>query len=86
MAKKSCEQFEIRDGKTVKTFSYVAVMCEINGSEVKAIRIDGYERKMDVSSYLFNNMDGWRIKGIYKLYDEDFEPYERMRGNKNGEN
>lgn len=55
--------------KTIKLYSYVALLTEKDGSEVKAVRFDGYERKTDVMN---DCPDDWNIKGIYKLYDEDF--------------
>ena len=57
--------------KTVKTFSYVVLLCEKGGSEVKAVRLDGYTSKYDIkASEMFPD---WNIKGIWKLYDEDFD-------------
>ena len=58
------------DGRRhIKLYSYVALLTEKDGSEVKAIRFDGYQRATDVMN---DCPDGWNIKGVYKLCDEDF--------------
>ena len=59
------------DGRRMKKlYSYVALLTEKDGSEVKALRFDGYERKTDVMDEI---PEGWNLKAIHKLYDEDFE-------------
>ena len=59
------------DGRrTKKLYSYAVLLTEKDGSEVKAMRFDGYERKTDVMHEI---PDGWNLKAIQKLYDEDFE-------------
>ena len=60
---------------TVKTYSYVALLTEKGGSEVKAVRLDGYPSKNDRNLWedIKGNYPGWKIKGIWKLYDEDFD-------------
>ena len=61
--------------KTVVLHSYVAVLCEKNGSLVTAVRVDGQSNKEDVIRYLgLTYTESWNIKGIYRLYDEDFKP------------
>ena len=54
----------------IKTYSYVAVLTEKGGSEVKAIRFDGYERATDVMN---DCPPGWNIRAVYKLSEEDFK-------------
>ena len=59
------------DGRRAKKlYSYVVLLTKKDGSEVKAMRFDGYERKTDVMHEI---PDGWNLKAIQKLYDEDFE-------------
>lgn len=53
-----------------KLYSYVALLTEKDGSEVKAIRYDGYQRATDVMNDV---PDGWNIKAVHKLYEEDFK-------------
>ena len=74
--RRSCTQFMTgTSGKTTKTFSYVVLLCEKGGSEVKAVRLDGYTSKYDLNFQddLKGNYPDWNIKGIWKLYDEDFD-------------
>ena len=53
------------DGRrTKKLYSYVVLLTEKDGSEVKAMRFDGYERKTDVMHEI---PDGWNLKAIQKL-------------------
>ena len=60
--------------RTVKLHSYVVTLTEIGGDGVAAIRMDGYQSKVDLYPELKQLYAGrWRIKGIQKLYDEDFE-------------
>lgn len=61
--------------KTVVLHSYVAILCEKDGSLVTAVRVDGQSNKEDVIRYLGQTYtETWNIKGIYRLYDEDFKP------------
>ena len=59
--------------KSVKHYSYVALLTEIEGDQVLAIRYDGYTSKEDglVADIEYDH-PGWKIKGIWKLYDTDF--------------
>ena len=59
--------------KSVKHYSYVALLTEIEGDQVLAVRYDGYTSKEDglVADIEFD-YPGWKIKGIWKLYDTDF--------------
>ena len=60
------------DGRRMKKlYSYAVLLTEKDGSEVKAMRFDGYECKTDVMHEI---PDGWNLKSIHKLYDEDFKP------------
>lgn len=60
--------------RTVKLHSYVVTLTEIGGDGVAAIRMDGYQSKVDLYPELRKTYEGrWKIKGIQKLYDEDFE-------------
>ena len=61
-------------GRTIRKYSYVALLCEINGSAVMAVRYDYFERKEDVSKKVKEDYPGWKSKGVYKLYNEDFDP------------
>ena len=58
--------------KTIKTFSYVALLTQVNGDEVKAVRYDGYKSKYDLLDIVKNDHPGWNLKGVWKLYDDDF--------------
>ena len=60
-------------GPITKTYSYVVTLCEIGGSEVRAIRVDGAERKADVSALTKKMYPDWKVKTVNRLYDEDFE-------------
>lgn len=60
--------------KSVKHFSYVATLTEINGDQVKAVRYDGYTSKYDgLINEIESDWPGWKIKNILKLYDDDFK-------------
>ena len=70
--RRSCTQFMTgTSGKTTKTFSYVVLLSEKGGSEVKAVRLDGYSSKYDIKAQ--EMFPDWNVKGIWKLYDEDFD-------------
>lgn len=58
--------------KRVKLFSYVALLTKINGEEVEAVRYDGYERKTDVRKDAEKDYPDWKIKDVWRLYDDDF--------------
>ena len=59
-------------GKTIKKFSYVAVLCKKESDLVMAVRVDAYQNKADVWNYIDKSYPDWRIKAVHKLYDEDF--------------
>ena len=70
MPKRETMSYEINGRRTIKLYSYAVLLTEKGGSEVKAMRFDGYERKTDVYKDI---PDGWNLKSIHKLYDEDFD-------------
>ena len=59
-------------GKTIKLSSYVVILCEINGAEVKAVRMDYYRTKNEAKAYAAEQYPDWKIKAVYRLYDEDY--------------
>ena len=72
-----CEQIAVvtkENGcvKHVKMYSYVAVLCEPDGEQVCAVRVDAFERKEDAARYIKEKFPGWNLKGVWKLYDTDF--------------
>ncbi len=62
----------IREAGTTK-YDYVALLTERKGTEVMAVRMDSYKRGKDVLADLDKYYPEWRVKGIWRLYDEDFE-------------
>jgi hypothetical protein len=60
------------EGKLVKLNSYVVTLCEIDGDDVAAARMDYYQNKEEVHKAVREKFKGWKIKTINKLYDEDF--------------
>jgi hypothetical protein len=59
--------------KSVKHYSYVALLTEIEGDQVQAVRYDGYTSKeAGLIPEIEQDYPGWKIKGIWKLYDTDF--------------
>lgn len=60
-------------GRTVKLYSYIVVLCEKEGCEVKAVRYDWYERKQDVMTKATEDYPRWNLKGVYRLYEQDFD-------------
>ena len=76
--RRPCETVKLvqkADGRwrNTKHYSYVALLTEIEGDQVLAVRYDGYTSKEDglVADIEFD-YPGWKIKGIWKLYDTDF--------------
>lgn len=59
-------------GKMIKKYSYTAVLCEIEGDRVMAVRLDGCERKTDIHKAIDKEYPGWKVKAVHKLYDDDF--------------
>ena len=59
--------------RSVKHYSYVALLTEIEGDRVQAVRYDGYTSKYDgLTEEIKADYPGWNLKGIWKLYDTDF--------------
>lgn len=54
--------------------SYVALLTEKDGSEVKAVRFDemNLTKGPELSSYIEEQYPDWNIKGIWRLYEDDF--------------
>ena len=76
--RKPTEQFDITvtakgSTKKIKLNSYVITLTEQDGSEVKAIRADGFQNKEDVYAACLEQWPGWNIKTISKLYETDFD-------------
>ena len=59
-------------GRTIAIHSYVALLTEKDGCEVKAVRYDGYETKEAVHNDVVKEWPDWNIKGVWRLYDQDF--------------
>ena len=60
-------------GKTIRKHSYVVTLCEIDGDDVAAVRMDYFQNKEDVHKAVKEKFKGWKVKTINKLYDEDFQ-------------
>ena len=60
------------EGKLVKLNSYVVTLCEIDGDDVAAVRMDYFQNKEEVHKVVKEKFKGWKVKTINKLYDEDF--------------
>ena len=56
-----------------KVYSYAALICRKGGSDVSAVRCSGFVGKLDVLEAVKQEHPGWNVKGIYKLYEEDFQ-------------
>lgn len=54
--------------------SYVALLAEKDGSEVKAVRLDemGLTKGNALNDYIREHYPDWNIKGVWRLYDDDF--------------
>lgn len=53
--------------------SYVVLLTESGGSEVKAIRLDNMAiRKDEIVRKIYKEYPGWNIKGVWRLYEDDF--------------
>jgi len=80
--RRPCETVEVvqkENGnfRSVKHYSYVALLTEIEGDQVQAVRYDGYTSKEDgLIPEIESDYPGWKIKGIWKLYDSDFKEAE----------
>lgn len=74
----TCEQYQLiakENGtmKQIKTYSYVALLCKVGGDEVRAVRYDGYTSKYDLPKVVKAEYPEYKCKGMWKLYDLDFE-------------
>ena len=74
---KSTTQFHLKDKGngnliSIKTFSYVGILCRKGGDEVKAVRLDNFERMTDARKAFWEKFPDWNVKEVRKLYDEDF--------------
>ena len=58
--------------KTVRLHSYVAMLTRKDSHEVLAVRYDGFETKEQVHTVAAKEYEDWNIKGVWRLYDEDF--------------
>lgn len=59
--------------KSATTYSFVVTLCEIGGDEVKAVRYDGCKTWTDAFAAAADDMPGWKIKSVERLFDDDFE-------------
>lgn len=67
----------IKDNGTLGTrvyHSYVVLLTEKNGSNVKAVRIHTTEKKGTTAFYdhIKEWTENWNVKGIWRLYEDDF--------------
>jgi len=75
----TCEQFrtiQTPSGhyKTERCYSYVALLCEKGGKLTDGVRVDYCKNKAEAAEKVkFDYGEDWNIKGIWRLYDEDFE-------------
>jgi len=61
-------------GRTIKLYSYAALLTVPGpGHEVRAVRMDGYENKLNAMKEIWKQFPGAKIKTISKLYKSDFE-------------
>ena len=60
-------------GKSIRKYSYVVTLCEKDGHNVQAVRIEFYLNKIDVHKAVEKQYPDWNIKTINRLYDEDFD-------------
>lgn len=59
--------------RKVRTWSYVVVLTEIGGSNVKAVRLDDQTSMDEARKTAVSDNPGWRFKGIFTLSERDFE-------------
>ena len=76
--KKPTESYEISfkengNKKTLHLFSYAALLCRKDDQEVKAVRLDYFETRSDARKKVEKEWPGWKVKGIWRLHDEDFD-------------
>lgn len=56
-----------------KKNDYAVVLCRKGGTEVKAIRANGFGSKEDVYLSCIEQCPEWNVKWIHRLYPEDFK-------------
>lgn len=59
--------------RKVRTWSFVVVMCEVDGTAVKAIRLDNQTSIDEARKTAEQDNPNWRFKGIFTLSARDFE-------------
>lgn len=59
--------------RKIRTWSFVVVLTEIGGSNVKAVRLDDQISMDEARKTAETDNPGWRFKGIFTLSDRDFE-------------
>lgn len=59
--------------KRITVRSYVVVLTEVNGSRVKAVRLDKQTGIDAAKKTAESDSPGWRFKGLFPLTDRDFE-------------
>jgi len=64
--------------KRITHRSYVVVLCEIDGTKVKAVRLDKQTGIDQARQTAIQDNPGWRFKGLFPLTDRDFEKGERV--------
>ena len=62
----------IREAGTTK-YDYAALLTKRKGTEVIAVRMDSYKCGKDVLADLDKYYPEWKVKGVWRLNDEDFE-------------
>lgn len=60
-------------GKTIKKHSYAILLCRKGGDDVMALRMDYLQNKGDVHKEVETMYPGYNVKGVWRLYDEDFD-------------
>lgn len=60
-------------GRKMECYSYAVLLCQKDGPEVKAVRMDYYRNGFDARKAAASENPGWNIKAIHKLYDDDFK-------------
>ena len=59
--------------RRIRTWSYVIVMTEIGGSNVKAVRLDDQVSMDEARKTAEQDNPNWRFKGLFTLSERDFE-------------
>ena len=59
--------------RKIRTWSFVIVLTEIGGSNVKAIRLDDQLSMDTARKTAVQDNPGWRFKGMFTLSERDFE-------------